>query len=221
MTMTLQWLAITAIYFEYGQAFRSGLVGDLKDAYCTPTPLIFDDRNSEITATSSDILPTVSRISISNDTWLDVSSCLDGTDDEYLLDALYTVNPHSTSRERPLYVGRTDAEGIIIAIMAGMFLPTFAMIVSAQPIFTWLWQIFPVLVWGIQRGYVRIALRPCSAKNQQMGNTFIHDFLVFVFLMCWLLHATVVYPIIMGVDALKAIVRSEPSANRVNGKKNC
>lgn len=258
--MTLQWLAITAIYFEYGQAFRSGLVDDLKDTYCVgPTPLIFDGRLStgyppvddQICAlmaffrhatTDQECLTTLVYVlgnlaipaiflliepcrrpgitgilkhqqppAISFQRFLAYPTILG------LMYQAISMGPtmslywmlfiqSTRTQERPLYVSRAEAEGIITAIVAGIFLPTFAMIVSAQPVFTWLWQIFPLLVCAIHRSYVRIPLRPCSAKNQQMGNTLIHDFFVFVFLMCWVLHAVVVYPIIMDVDALEAIV---------------
>ncbi|KAF4578630.1 hypothetical protein EYR36_000437 [Pleurotus pulmonarius] len=260
MTVALQWLAITAIYFEYGQAFRSGLVDDLKDTYCTaPTPLIFDGRLStgyppvddQICAlmaffrhatTDQECLTTLVYVlgnlaipaiflliepcrrpgitgilkqqqppAISFQRFLAYPTILglmyQAVSMGPTMSVYWMLFIQSTrTQERPLYVSRADAEGIITAIMGGMFLPTFAMIISAQPIFTWLWQIFPVLVWGIHRGYVRIALRFCSANTQGAGNILIHDFFVFVFLMCWVLHAVVVYPIVMDVDALKAII---------------
>ncbi|KAJ8507173.1 hypothetical protein ONZ45_g10425 [Pleurotus djamor] len=116
---------------------------------------------------------------------------------------LYRILYDLPSRQKPVpIVSNARAEAIVFGAMFGMIIPTVIMIASPTPIIVTLWQVFPVGVEILRRAYLRYFVSPRSRKHSQRGFTLFHDFFVFLFIMSWLIHGIIVYPIHTDWDAL-------------------
>lgn len=97
-------------------------------------------------------------------------------------------------------ITQADAEAIVFGVIAGVVIPTAAMLVWQDPYITAIWQLYPVYVYIAH--FLHLQIRPASQYSQS-GYTTIQALFIGCFIISSSIHISIVWPKINDYDTLR------------------